>query len=229
MGRMGILGANSRKVAEVGSTASQPLHVVNRIIPEGAGGHFKMCSASGILAAALAAGAQLFYMRWTSASQLLVLTRLRVQFQTLTAFTAGTLTDFGFDLFKATAVSAGGGGTSLTSPKSKMRSSYAASLLDVAGMARIATTGGLTALTTLDAYPIAQSIGKPQRANPAAATEEPTANLPTLLFQADIGSGEAPIILAANEGIVVANRAVWPAAGTGIISVEASWAELDAY
>lgn len=216
----------------VGSTPSVPLHVVNRIIPEGTGGHFKYAGITGTLPAALAALAQLFYVRWTSATKLFVLLKFQAQFQTLTAFTAATLTDFGFDLIKATAVSGGGGGTDLgLSAPSPMRTSFAGatSLLGSTGNFRIATAAALTALTTLDAYPFAQSLGKPQRANPASGTEEPTANPPTLVYYPDIGSGEAPLILAQNEGLVLRNRAAWPAAGTGIVSVQMAWAELDAY
>lgn len=230
MARQKILGSTSGVAAEVGSAAAKALHVVNRIIPEGAGGHYKYAGVTGTIAANLAALAQLFQVKWTDASKLFVLLRFQAQFQTLTAFTAATLTDFGFDLIKATAVGGMGGGTDLgASAPSKMRTSFAASLLGATGMFRIATTAALTAQTTLDAYPFCQSVGKPQRANPAAATEEPTPNLPTLLYAPDIGSGEAPLILAQNEGFCLRNRAVWPAAGTGIVSVQMAWAELDAY
>lgn len=223
-----IIGAGG--IVTSGVAASVPLHTVGRIIPEGTGGHYRMAAVSGTLAAALAAAGQLFYVRWPSSTLLMVITRLKVSFQCLTPFTANTLTDFGFDLFKATAVSAGGGGTDLGAlAKPKMRTSMATSLLDVAGQARISATAALTALTTLGATPIAQSVGDSQRVNVAAGTEEARVNDPTLLFQPDIASGECPLILAANEGIVVTNRAVWPAAGTGIVSVEMSWAEVDLY
>lgn len=223
-------GGVSGSLAEVGVGAGVPLHTVNRPVPHGALGHYRIAATTGTLAAALAAAAQLFYVRWTDATRLMVVTRLKVSFQCLTPFTAATLTDFGFDLFKATAVSAGGIGTDLGAlAKTRMRTSMGASLLDVAGSMRISTTAALTALTTLDALPIAQSVGGSQTVNPAAGTEEARVNDPTLLFAPDIASGECPLILAQNEGLVVRNRAVWPAAGTGIVQVEMSWAEVTAY
>ena len=36
-------------------------------------------------------------------------------------------------------------------------------------------------------------------------------------------------MLSQNEGIVLRNRTVWPAAGTGIVQVELSWSEVAAY
>ena len=68
-------------------------------------------------------------------------------------------------------------------------------------------------------------------ADSAAGTpiELPLVNDPTLLFEPDIASGEHPLVLGQNEGFVLRNRAVWPAAGTGIIQVEVSWAEVTAY
>ena len=50
-------------------------------------------------------------------------------------------------------------------------------------------------------------------------------NDPTLIYQCDMAGGEHPIVLAQNEGLVIRNRTVWPAAGTGILQVEVAWAE----
>lgn len=225
-----IEGGTSGSLMEVGAVAAQAGHVTLKPIPHGTLGHYRVSAVTGTLAAALAANAQLFYLRWTDATRYCVITRFRAQFQCLTAFTGATLTDFGFDLHKATAVSAGGGGTDLgASAKSKMRTSMGASLLDAAGLMRVSTTAALTALTTLDALPIAQSVGDPQRVNPAAGTEEQRVNDPTLIYMPDMSRGEHPLVLAQNEGLVLRNRAVWPAAGTGIVQIELSWAEVTAF
>ncbi len=225
-----VEGGVSAALAGVGAEAASPLHMNAKPIPYATLGHYRVAATTGTLAAALAASAQLFYLRWTDATRFCVITRFRAQFQPLTLFTAATLTDFGFDLHKATAVSAGGGGTDLgASVKTRMRTSMGASLLDAAGLMRISTTAALTAITTLDALPIAQSLGDTQRVNPAAATEEQRVNDPTLIFQPNIASGEHPLVLAQNEGLVLRNRTVWPAAGTGIVQVEISWAEVTAF
>lgn len=226
-----IEGPNSAALAEVGVTPFSAQHVTCKpLAPSATLGAYRVAATTGTIAAALAAGGQLFYLRWTDATRFFVLHRFKASFQPLTLFTAATLTDFGFDLHKATAVSAGGGGTDLgASVKTRMRTSMGASLLDTAGLMRVATTGALTAITTLDALPIAQSVGDTQRVNPAAATEEQRVNDPTLEYKADMASGEYPLVLAQNEGLVFRNRTVWPVAGTGLFTIELSWSEVSAF
>lgn len=227
-----VEGGVSGALVGVGAEASSPLHVVVKPQPVGALGSYRYAGVTGTMAAALAAGAPFWYVRWTDATRLLVVHRVRCSFQPLTAFTAATLTDFGMDLVKATAVSAGGSGTLVTPSTgvSKMRASMGASLMTggAGGDIRIATTATLTALTTLDSNPIANSVGDQQRVNPAAATEEQRVNDPTLDYYPAWGN-EYPIVLSQNEGLVLRNRAVWPAAGTGIFAVEFAWSEVTAY
>jgi hypothetical protein len=208
-------------------TARSPLHVVT--VPQApiSLGSYRIASTTGTIAAALAASAQLFYVRWTDATRCFVLKKFRAQFQCLTAFTAATLTDFGFDLFRATAISAGGGGTDLgATAKPRMNTSMGASLLDSTGLMRISTTAALTAITTLDGIAIAQSVGDAQRVNPATGTEEQRVNDPTLTYLFSQADGDHPLVLKQNEGLVLRNRAVWPAAGTGIVTVEMAWDEM---
>lgn len=225
-----IEGGVSGALAGVGAESGAALHVQTKPATHGSLGHYRVAATTGTLAAALAASSQLFYLRWTDATRLCVITYFRAQYQTLTLHTGATLVDFGFDLHKATAVSAGGGGTDLGAlVKPKMRASMGASLLDAAGLMRVSTTAALTALTTLDALPIAQSLGDPQRVNPAAGTEEQRVNDPTLIFRPDAAIGEHPLVLSQNEGLVLRNRTVWPVAGTGIVQIEIAWSEVTAY
>lgn len=227
-----IEGGVSGALVGVGVETGVALHGVAKPTPYGALGSYRFSGVTGTMAAVLGAGGQVFYLRWTDATRLCVVHYVKVDFQALTLFTAAQLVDFGFDLHKATSISAGGVGTDLfaASAPTRMRTSMAQSLLsNMAGAARISTTAALTALTTLDTYPIAQSIGDPQRVNVAAGTEEQRVNDPTLLFRPDVASGEHPLVLAQNEGIVVRNRTVWPAAGTGYFRVEIAWSEVTAY
>jgi hypothetical protein len=226
-----IEGGVSTTIAGVGAQSASALHAVLKPTPETTLGHYRFSGVTGTLAATLAANSQLFYLRWTDATRLCVISYVKVEFQCLTLFTAATLTDFGFDLIKATSVSAGGGGTDLfiTNGPTKMRSSHAASLLGATGLARISTTAALTALTTLDAYPIAQSLGDSQRVNVAAGTEEQRVNEPSFEFAPDMARGEHPLVLTQNEAVIVRNRTVWPAAGTGIVKVTIAWAEVTAF
>lgn len=222
-------GGISAELLGIGTQTGSPLHSTGKPVPYSTLGHYRLCANTQTMAAGLAANAQVFYIRWTDATRLLVLLNLQVRFQPLILFTAATVTDFGFDMFKATSVSAGGAGAAIAGTAiSKMRSTMPASLLGATDV-RISTTTLLTALTTLDTNAIEQSIGDTQRVNPAAATEEQRVNDPTLIYQPDIASGEHPLVLSQNEGVVIRNRAVWPVAGTGIIQVRASWAEVTAY
>jgi hypothetical protein len=200
----------------------RPLEYGNR-------GIYRLSVVTGTLAAALAASAQLYQFKWTDATNLAIILKLRTRFLPLTPFTAATLTDHtSFDAFKVSTYAGGGGGTSLTltGNNAKTRATMAASLAAI----NVATTAALTAATTLDAQPFAQSIRKGNRVNPAAATEEVIMPvLDGLAYEPDVTTGEMPLVLAQNEGVVVRNRTVWPAAGTGILLIETVWAEVPAY
>lgn len=225
-------GGLSALLAEVGLAAAVPMHVATKPTPYGTLGHYRLSVVSGTMAAALAASAVVFSARWGDATRFAKITRLRTRFQPLTPFTAATLTDHtSLDAFIGrtfTAAHTGGTALTLTGSSFKMRASMGSTLFTDLRMATTAALGGGT--VTLDPHPIAQSIRKGNRVNPAAATEEtiqPTAD--GLNLEIDMAGGEHPIILTQNEGIVIRNRTVWPAAGTGIILVEMAWAELTVF
>jgi len=228
---MGLqIQGNGGQIAEVDGSGFRALRVSARPVENEALGAYQLAMTSGTLAAALAASGQVFSMRWGDATRLMVLFYLSLKFQQLTPRTAATLTDFGFDAFVARSFSAsasGGTAATLTGNAMKTRTAQGTTLLTDA---RISSTAALTAGTqTLDANAFAASIGIPQRVNPAAATEEVISQSPELVWFPNIGNGEHPIVLAQNEGIVIRNRTVWPAAGTGIVTVNARWAEVLAY
>ncbi len=226
-----IIGAGG-SIAEVGAFGTKALHVNNKPVDHGALGHYRTSVVTGTLAAALAASAVVFSARWGDASRFAVITRLRTRFLPLTPFTAATLTDHtSFDLFIGrgfTVAHTGGLALTLTGDNQAMRASMGASLFSDIRIATTAALGGGT--VTLDAHPIAQSLRKGNRVNPAAATEEVI--MPTtdgLDCDIDVAAGEHPVVLAQNEGLVIRNRTVWPAAGTGILKVEMAWAEVTAF
>jgi len=219
-------------VAEVGATAFAGLHVNAKPHAHGSLGHYGLSVVSGTLAAALAANAVVFSARWGDATRLCVINRVRTRFLPLTPFTAATLTDHtSFDAVIGrtfTASHTGGTGLTLTTPSFKKRASMGATLFTDIRMATTAALGGGT--ITLDPHPFAQSIRKGNRTNIAAGTEEVI--MPTtdgLNMDYDVGSGQHPILLVQNEGIVIRNRTVWPAAGTGILLVEMDWSEVAAF
>lgn len=231
-----IEGGVSAALAGVGAQAQSSIHVEARPVSYGALGHYRIQTMTGTLAAALAAGTSsaghVFAFRWADATRFAIVTKLKTRFLPLTPFTAATLTDHtSFDAFIArsyTVAHSGGTAVTPTSNNAKMRTSMGASLVNDI---RISTTAALTNGTeTFDAFPFAQSLRKGNRINPAAATEEvimPTFDGMDLDFS--MGDGDHPIVLGQNEGIIIRNRTVWPAAGTGILTVLIAWAEVTAF
>jgi len=227
-----IEGGTSAILAEVGAAAAKPIHVTSKPIDYGTLGHYRISRVTGVLAAALAANAVVFSFRWGDATRLCILTKLKARFLPLTPFTAATLTDHtSFDAFigrSFTASHTGGTGITPAGNDAKMRTSMGTSLVTDVRIATTAALGGGT--ITVDASPFAQSIRKGNRVNPAAATEEvvmPTTDGMELdFFMAD---GDHPPVFAQNEGFVIRNRTVWPAAGTGQLMVTVAWAEVTAF
>ena len=207
--------------------------VVARPMDHSTLGHYHIAMTSGTVAAALAAGTasagHVFAFRNSHASILMVVTRLWLRFQTLTAFTAATVTDFGFDAYRVTSYSASHSGqTAATLTGLKKRSSFAdSSIADI----RISNTAALTNGTeTFDGNAFANCVGDPNIVNAAAGTEYANQGSPPAFdWQPDVADGEYPLVLGQNEGIVIRNRTVWPAAGTGIIQVGVNWAEVTSY
>jgi hypothetical protein len=207
-------------------------HVTARPVDPTTLGHYRFSVVTGTLAAALAANAIVFSCRWGNAANLALVTKFRTRFLPLTPFTAATLTDHtSFDAVVGTSFSVahtGGTALTLTGTALKMRQNMGATLFSDIRIATTAALGGGT--ITLTAHPFSQSIRKGNRVNPAAATEEVIMPaIDGLNSDFDVASGEYPLVLSQDTGIVVRNRTVWPAAGTGILLVEMVWAEVASY
>lgn len=214
-------------VAEVGAAAAKGLHVTSKPTDHDGLGQYRISVVTGIMAAQLAAGAQIFQFKWTSAANLAVIASIRVYFQTLTKFTAGTLTDYtSVDAYLVRSYALGGGGTTLTltGNNAKLRTSMATSLATI----NVSTTAALTAATTIDTQPFEQSLESGDTATTTSAID-PQVRRPGLQYQARVDKGEYPMVLAQNEGFVIQNRTVWPAAGTGTYSIQVQWAEVTVY
>lgn len=191
-------------------------------------GSYGLSVVTGTLAAALAVNSVIFSARWGDATKIAVITSLRWRFLPLTPFTAATLTDHtSFDALVGrtfTVAHTGGTALTLTGSSFKRRASFSATAFTDLRIATTAALGGGT--VTLDPHPIAQSLRKGNRVNPTAATEEvimPSSDGIDANYSAS--NGDHPLVLAQNEGLVLRNRTVWPAAGTGIALVELNWAE----
>lgn len=228
---------NNGTIAEVDGTTFRALRVTARPIDYGALGHYQMAVTSVTLSAVQAANAALFCFRWdpTDGTKLAVVSYIQLSFQALALFTANTLTDFGFDAYVgrgwATAPTTNGTAIVTSGNNCKTRTSMGTSSL-TAGDVKIssgAAAGITSGSPTQDVNPFASSIGDSQRVNPAAGTEEQRVNDPTLIWSPNAANGEHPLVFADQEGFLLKNRTVWPAAGTGIIQVHVRWAEVTAY
>jgi hypothetical protein len=187
------------------------------------GGHYSIGTMTGLIAAGIASGAQVFQVRWADSSKLFVLKKLLIQCSTATGFAATTL-GAPLELIVGHGSTANGsGGTALapTSLSNKLRSSMATTAFATSGEIRIATTAALTAATgqTLEASPLNSCMGADNR---TLVTTPPF----ELFSQRDFGVH--PLIL--QTGDTLAIRTNSPAAtGTWYMSVSMSWAEVASY
>jgi hypothetical protein len=176
---------------------------------------------SGIMAANLSAASPIFSMRWTHATNLVLIKRLTLSIAADTvAFTAGAGL---FNLFVARSFSVsdtGGTGITPTGNQNKLRTTGMGTTLFASGDIRISSTGTLTAGTrTLDSNPVGSlAVGCPATAGVLILAPFPIW---------DTRPGEHPILLAQNEGIVL--QASVPATGTWKFGIKVDWTEIAAY
>jgi hypothetical protein len=217
---------NGGTVAEVDGTNFRALRSASRPIDHGALGAYIYGGFSGIIPAALTANSEIFQFRWTDATRLAVIRRIRLSASvTTTMFAAGVPVQI--DLVKATGWSGQGTGGTAVSPAAllKRRTSMGSSLV-ASGDIRIATTAALGAGTkSLEGTSLAALLA----GGPITNSLNGTIISPgTILWQAEIGDGEHPLVLVQNEGFVIRSVAV-PGTGTWQVAVSIDWAELSAY
>ncbi len=167
----------------------------------------------------LVAGAAIFSFRNMSANPVLV-RRVGLGFVTTTAFTTAQIMSFGLVAARSfTASDSGGTAIALTGSNAKHRTMLATpTSLDC----RVATTAALTAGTrTLDANNLAVMAGW---SGGAGVTIAPALN--NLLSH---DTGDYPLVLAQNEGLVIANLTAMGAAGVGVATVAIEFAEASAF
>lgn len=212
----------------VGAEESSPLHVVAKPQSYGVFGHYQVALLSGDIGAGASADSELLQFRWTDTLRVANIHSVQVTgVRATTAFAAGVID---IKLTRATGWSAAGtGGTSLTLSGPAFELRQAAMGVTGAADIRVATTAALGAGTkTLDTYDMGlittHSSGGVGSATPIIGS----IYLPTTeLFGADIGSGEHPITLEANEGFVV--RATVPATGVWNIGLVVKWSEVASF
>jgi hypothetical protein len=213
-----LVGGISGSVAEVGVAASLPAHVTAKPVPYGSLGHFRYGGFTGILPAALTANSEIFQFRWTHATNLAIIQKIKISACVSTTFFAAGV-PVQIDMVKATGWSVQGtGGTGVT-PSATLKDRTSMSSTAVAsGDLRIATTAALGAGTkTLEA----NSMG-------AIAAPGPIIPPGTVLYEPDLGDGEHPLVFIQNEGFVIRSVAV-PATGTWTAAIQIDWAEVTAF
>jgi hypothetical protein len=206
--------------------ASGAARVAVRPLAVGALGQYCYGGFTGILPAALGAGSEIFQFRWTSGSVLCVIRKIRISACVSTTFFAAGV-PVQIDLVKATGWSVQGTlGTGITpAALLRRRTSMGNTALGTGDM-RIATTAALGAGTkTLETLSLS-SLAAP---GPITASLNGEIIPPgTILWQAEVGDGEHPLVLAQNEGFVIRSVAV-PATGTWTAAITIDWAEVASY
>lgn len=216
----------SGTVAEVDGTVFRAQRVTARPIDHGALGAYRYGGLTGILPAALGANSEIFQYRWTNSPNLAVIRKVRFSAAVSTTFFAAGV-PLAIDIVKATAWSAQGtGGTAVTPGTTMKRRTSMGSSLVAAGDIRIATTAALGAGTkSLEANSLATMLA----GAPITASLNGTIFAPgTVLFEAEVGDGEHPLVLAQNEGFVIRSVAV-PGTGTWQAAIGIDWAECTSY
>lgn len=179
---------------------------------------YRISATSGLLttvAARTSSAGHCFAFRWSSTALLALITRLKLRWQTNTAFTAAQ--EVAFKAFRLTGYTGShSGGTQITIP-TKKETRFAASAF---GDARIGTTGALTAGThTFDNQEYASlNLWSQSGAAPAVYGGESEVFPPTMDYPL--------LVLAQDEGICVTNEILMGAAGTGRLMVELDWLEV---
>jgi hypothetical protein len=209
-----------RILGKDGSTqvAADPTHSALRVtvrpLEVSTLGAFSKAHNSAIMAAGLAANANIYSFR-NGGSNLALVRKVTITMAGLaTAFTAGQAT---FNMFAArsfTASDSGGTAGTLSGNNAKLRSSFGTmTISDIRGSATAALTAGTRTLDTDPMASITTAIG----------VAVSTIYIPpsTELWAPEVG--QYPLMLAQNEGFVI--QATVPATGTWVFSVRTTWDE----
>jgi hypothetical protein len=221
-------------IARVGMSPGMvwtPQHVASGPLPVGAGGAYRLSMTSGTIAASLAANSEVFQFRYvTGASRVCLVFGIAVSAAMIVAPAVGT-TPVNIALRAAIArawTGAGSGGTRavLTGNLQKLRTTYATSEVNDAG---IASTGALTVGTkTIDTQDIGAVLGGVYF--DLAAGDNSGVLIPKTNLLGEFTGGLAfPLCLANQEGFIIRIGAVLPATMTWNLEVDVIWSEVDGF
>lgn len=220
-------GGVSATLAGVASEAAKALHITGKPLPEGSGGHYR-CSTRTRIVATQAANSRLFEIRNPSATLLLVLMQLNIQWFTLATDTHSATIEDSLDVYKATTFTVvDPTGSPVTPFATEARTSFPAPVAEIRANALAGLAAGITGGTlTLEASPYAQ-LGKALLAAPVATAPPPPKD--ELLLIPELGDAQHPMVFAQNEGLVITNRVLLGAAAGSSVYIRAQWAEVSAF
>lgn len=216
-----IRGGVSGVDAEVDGTVFRALRVTSRPVDYGTLGHYRN-STTIALVATQAANGTVWSFRWSDATRLCIPLFFRLACQQTAAATATIMPNFQAFVARSFSVSdSAGTALTLTGNSFKKRTSMGTTL--VADIRKSAVAAGLTVGTrTLDADPFLELLTQQTITTPNQTTYQETADWSNAV--------DHPIVLAANEGIIVRGpTVVFGAAGTANLQVTIGWAEVAAY
>ena len=190
------------------------LRSIMEAVRMGGGGYFRTGSKTGALTAATA-NTPIVSFRWTSTVYNAIILAARWHWFTTTAFGAAQIVDHGLYVARAfTGVDSGGNALTLTTNNGKKSTGYTTTRL---GDFRMSSTAFLTAGTrTLDAQ--AQVIRGAWSGGIGQGLTPFDSNF--------LVKEEGPIILAAEEGLILNNLTAMGATGVISLAFEVAWAEL---
>ena len=213
---------NGGTVAEVDGSTYRALRISPRPLDVAALGHYRVAVTIGLVATQAANGT-LFSFRWGAASNLAVITKLRLSIMQTAAATATIWPNFSVFQARSFTVS-DSAGTAVTLTGNNMKKRTSMGTTTVTDIRFSAAAAGLTAGTrTLDANPI---LVMPT----TQIITTPNPNMVSVELDVGVGDGNHPVIMAQNEGVIVQGPSTaFGAAGTANLIVDMSWAEVAAY
>jgi hypothetical protein len=175
-----------------------------------------------------AANSRLFEIRNTHATNLLIPTRIRIQW--IQTGTHTTAIEDSLDVYKLTSFSAVDTTNTVTPVLSVMRggtmTAVGSSIAAVRGVTVAGAAAGMTGGTlTKDTAPHTQLPQWLLAAQPTAGTVIPQ----VLDYQFNTANGEHPFVLSQNEGLLIENRVLLGAAANSSVYIDLSWAETTTY
>jgi hypothetical protein len=220
-------GASDSVIVNIGEAAAKGLHNIAKPQDYGTLGHYAVSVQTGSIGAGSAANSELLQLRWTDSTRVCVITEIVCNgMVAFTAFAAGSITLNATICRSWSGDGSGGTPITLTGDTNQLRASMGASLM---GSARVSTTAALTAGTkTIDSQPIGMITSHSSGGVASATPIIGSIYLPTpQLYKCDIASGEHPITLVQNEGLII--RSTVPATGVWVAGFTIKWMELSAF